>query len=333
MFDQFEEIVKDFVDFYHKWTNRFKKVFIKLLWLLFWVAIVIGMIMFVDWIKDETLNFNFMSLIYNLGLRFVENTNWSNVLIWIMTLILNGFYISFLILILPTLFIVYIESKDKVVFLSNPTKTRFLKLMRNFLVFFVFFLAAYSFVNPNSDLEIVSVLYGFMALVVTLIEDRIHKRRIPYIRMLEEIATEVIKLSDYFSIESTFISGYENREERAIIVSRVVENKKELAIEYFTKHPVRSKILLVPNVSLEENKIKYFSKVLNNMKLEFQPDKFKEFKIRVFKDSKLYEHYKYINYDYLSGDVRNKYLIQDVYYDIKHYILLEQNNTKKEEDL
>ena len=61
----------------------------------------------------------------------------------------------------------------------------------------------------DDSMKGMSALYGFFALIVTLVEDWIHKKRAPYIETLENEATRVVKLSEYFEIDSTYHYDFE----------------------------------------------------------------------------------------------------------------------------
>ena len=329
MFDKIEKRVNDLCEKSKKITYKILKVLLKVLGWVMLILFAIGIVVFIDFVGNEILDFNFMKPFYDIVKNVYEGIDWVQFYTWILNFIFRVISIVLTIFGIPAFIVLYIEWKDKVEYISKPTKARFLKLARNSLVFFVFFIALFDYLVADAGLKFIALSYGLFALIVTLYEDWIHKKRIPYLKTLEDITTSIVNLGDYFAIESTYMSGDEKRDEKAIVVSRGMGENIDYAIEYFTKHPYRSKMILVPINTMDNKVISYFCKVLNNMKLEFDPEKFKEFKVRVFSNAELYDYVNHINYDFLSGIERNKYLIQDIYYDIKHYVQLEDRDIQE----
>ncbi len=326
MFDKFEQSLINLIN----QIKKLKKALVFFGNVFFWfflAGVVVGIIVFIDFIGNESLDFVFMKPLYSFVKSLLFETDWILIYKWILRFIFNILWIVYWIIILLVLFELFLEYK-KVISLSNPTKIRFLKLVRNFLIFIVFFITLYDFLVDDISTRGLSVFFGFLALAVTLVEDWIHKKRAPYIEALENEATRVIQLSEYFEIDNTYHDDFESSDIRAKVVTKSAGLNTEYAIEYFTNYPTRSKILLVPIIELKKTEIMYFCKILNNMKLEFDPIKFKELKTRIFVNDELYKFANHINYDYLSGVERKRYFIQDVYYDIKHYYELKERNNK-----
>jgi len=326
MFDRFEKFIIGLI-------SRIKKlkivlvIFGKVIFWLFIISVIVGTIAMFDYAGNEVFDFSFMKPLYSFVTSLFIETDWVLIYKWILRFIFDILWIVYWIIILLVILELVLEYK-KIIFLSNPTKIRFLKLIRNFLIFLVFFITLHDFLIDDNSTRGLSVFFGFLALVVTLVEDWIHKKRAPYIEALENEATTVIQLNEYFEIDNTYHDVYESSDIRAKVVTKSAGLNTEYAIEYSTNYPTKSKILLVPVKELKKTEIMYFCKILNNMKLEFDPVKFKELKTRIFVNNELYKFVNHINYDYLSGVERKRYFIQDVYYDIKHYYELQTRNNK-----
>ncbi|MDY0277183.1 MAG: hypothetical protein RBQ97_03780 [Acholeplasma sp.] len=324
MFDKFEKSLINLIN----QIKKLKKALVFFGNAFFWfflAGVVVGIIVFIDFIGNESLDFVFMKPLYSFVTSFLFDTDWTRIYKWIMKLFLHVLWTMQWIIMILILLELFLEYK-KIIFLSNPTKIRFLKLVRNFYIYLVFFITLYDFLIDDDSTRGLSVFFGFLALIFTLVEDWIHKKRAPYIEALENETTKVVKFSEYFEIDNTYYDDFESSDIRAKVVSKASGKNKEYAIEYFTNYPTKSKIILVPLIELDKIQVTYFCNILNNMKLEFEPDKFKEFKVRIFTNTDLYKYVKHINYDFLSGVIRNKYFVQDVYYDIKHYYELSQRD-------
>lgn len=329
MFDKFEEILKKTKEA----LKRLKPIF-NLVVILFKVilsaVLVLVLITASDLVFNQGFEFSFMQPLYNFVINLILNTNWMGIFRGFMSLIFQAiFWFIILIISVVLIFSGGFSLKSRTNFLSKPTKIRFVRILRNFLVFFVLFLAIYDLSFSEIILTFEQVIFASAALIVTLAEDFINKKRTPYFIELEKSATKVIKLSDIFEIKNTFLKTNETSLIGATVVSK---NRDDFAIEYFTVHPFREKLLLSPREKLTGDEIQYFCNVLNHIKLEFEPEKFEEFQIRIFTDSELYKFSNYISYNHLSGVVRHKFFIQDLYYDIKHYFELEKRIKKKNDE-